>query len=163
MGLNIPKRLNSVPLSAKMIKHQIFNLAQNVRKQVIASIESSVHFALQLNETANVSNDSQLMVYVRYRGVDRIEEEMLFCTPLELHTRGIDVFRKANAFFFKSEEVNLEWRNCAGVSEDGTPLTLGRVNSFAALAQKENFSIQYKYSLHGTPTSASCEGTGTRA
>ena len=85
MGLHIPKRLNSVPLSAKMIEHQITNLAQNVGKQVIASIESSVHFALQLYETADVSNDSQLMVYVRNRGVDRIEE-MLFCTPLELHT-----------------------------------------------------------------------------
>ena len=86
------KRLNSVPLSGKIIKHRISNLAQNVREQVIASIASSVHFALQLDETTDLSNDSQLKVYVRSRGVDRIEEEILFCTPLELHTPGIDVF-----------------------------------------------------------------------
>ena len=112
-GPKYSKRLNSVlvknneTISAKIMKHQISNLARNVREQMISSIKSSVHFASQLDEITDLSNDSQLMVYVRYRGMDRIEEEMLFGTPHVLHTRGIDVFQKVNAFF-KSEKVNLQ-------------------------------------------------------
>ena len=60
------KQLNSVPLSAKITKHRISKLAQNVREQVIASIKSSEHFALHLDETADVRNDFQLVVYVPY-------------------------------------------------------------------------------------------------
>ena len=60
--------------------------------------------------------------------MDRIKEEILFCAPLGLYTRKIDVFQKVNAFF-KSKEVNLEWRN--GVSGGGAPSMLKRVNGFA--------------------------------
>ena len=93
----------------------------------------------------DVSNDFQLMVYTSYQAVDRIEEEMLLCASLELHTRGIDVFHKVKAFF-KSKEVNLEWRNCVGVSVDGGPSMLERVNNFTALAQK-NCNTQVTHCL----------------
>ena len=56
------------------------------------------------------------------------------------------MFQKANAFF-RSVEVNLEWRNCAGVSEDGAPSMLGRVNGFAVLSQKENSIIQVTHCM----------------
>ena len=36
----------------------------------------------------------------------------------------------------------MEGRNCVGVSVDGAPSALGRVNGFIAFAQKENSHIQ---------------------
>ncbi|XP_023720331.1 protein FAM200A-like [Cryptotermes secundus] len=69
-------KLNSVPLSAKVVKERISILAENVREQVISSIKESKCFAIQLDETTDVSSNSQLMVYVCYKGLHAIEEEI---------------------------------------------------------------------------------------
>ncbi|XP_068200629.1 protein FAM200C-like [Palaemon carinicauda] len=80
------------------------------------------------------------MVYIRYRGSDEIEEEMLLCSPLELRTRGIDVFNKVDACF-KKPRVDLKWIDCIAVSVDGAPAMLGHINGFVALAKQQNPDI----------------------
>jgi hypothetical protein len=115
-----------VPLSAKVVKERISILAENVREQVISSIEESKHFAVQLDETTDVSSNSQLMMYeyIRNKDSDTIEEEM-FCSPLELRARGIDVFNKVNEYF-NTQSFNLKWEDCIAVSVDGAPAMLAR-------------------------------------
>jgi hypothetical protein len=98
-------KLNSVPLSAEAVKERISILAENVREQVISSIKESECSAVQLDETTDVSSNSQLMVYVRYKGLSAIEEEFLFSSPLKLRSRLIDVFNKVNEYF---KNVNLK-------------------------------------------------------
>ncbi|XP_068235516.1 protein FAM200C-like [Palaemon carinicauda] len=139
-GQKVAKRLNTVPLSARVIKERISILAENVREQVISSVKKSKEFAIQLDETTNVSSNSQLMVYIRYRGSDEIEEEMLLCSPLELTTRGIDMFNKVDAYF-KKPSVDLKWEDCIAVSVDGVPAMLGYINGFVALAKQQNPDI----------------------
>ncbi|XP_068200595.1 protein FAM200C-like [Palaemon carinicauda] len=80
------------------------------------------------------------MVYNRYRGSDEIEEEMLLCSPLELRTRGIDVFNEVDACF-KKPSVDLKWEDCIPVSVDGAPAMLGHINGFVALAKQQNPDI----------------------
>ncbi|XP_076064977.1 protein FAM200C-like [Oratosquilla oratoria] len=109
-------------------------------EQVISSVKKSKEFAIQLDETTDVSSNSQLMVYIRYRGSDEFEEEMLLCSPLELRTRGIDVFNKVDACF-KKPNVDLKWEDCIAVSVDGAPAMLGHVNGFVALAKQQNPDI----------------------
>ncbi|XP_066961776.1 protein FAM200C-like [Macrobrachium rosenbergii] len=139
-GQKVAKQLNTVPLSARVIKERISILAENVREQVISSVKKSKEFAIQLDETTDVSSNSQLMVYIRYRGSDEIEEEMLLCSPLELRTRGIDVFNKVDACF-KKPSVDLKWEDCIAVSVDGAPAMLGHINGFVALAKQQNPDI----------------------
>ena len=55
----------------------------NIKSKVLSKIESSTVFALQLDESIDISNLSQLLVYVRYVADERINEEFLFCQPLE--------------------------------------------------------------------------------
>ena len=66
-------------------------------EHVIVSMKQTKYFAIQLDETTDLSSNSQLMVYVRYKGADNFEEELLFCSPLELRSRGIDVNEYFNA------------------------------------------------------------------
>ncbi|XP_068206255.1 protein FAM200C-like [Palaemon carinicauda] len=73
-------------------------------------------------------------------GSDEIEEEMLLCSPLELRTRGIDVFNKVDACL-KKPRVDLKWEDCIAVSVDGAPAMLGHINGFAALAKQQNPDI----------------------
>ena len=64
---------------------------ENIKSKVISIISSPV-FALQLNETTDVSNLSQLLVYNRYVADERINEEFLFCQPLKTTSKAADVF-----------------------------------------------------------------------
>ena len=59
---------------------------------------------------------------------------MLFCSPLEQRSCGIDVFNKVNAYF-KKPGVDLNWENCIPVSVDRAPAMLEHVDGFVALAK----------------------------
>ncbi|XP_068245162.1 protein FAM200C-like [Palaemon carinicauda] len=74
------------------------------------------------------------------KGSDEIEEEMLLCSPLELSTRGIDVFNEVDVCF-KKPSVDLKWQDCIAVSVDGAPAMLGHINGFVALAKQQNPDI----------------------
>ena len=39
------------------------------------------------------------MVYASYEDADNFREELLFCSPLELRSCGIDVYNKVNEYF----------------------------------------------------------------
>lgn len=144
LGQKEAMKLNSVPLSAKVVKDRISTLAENVREQVLSSINASKFFAIQLDETTDVSSNSQLMVYVRYKGLQTIEEEMLFCAPLELRCQGIDVFNKVNEYF---DKANLKWEDCIAVSVDGAPAMLGRVRGFSAFARERNPKMEVNHCM----------------
>lgn len=144
LGLKEAMKLNSVPLSARVVKERISILAENVREQVLTSISESKFFAIQLDETTDVINNSQLMVYVRYKGLQTIEQELLFCAPLELRCRGIDVFNKVNEYF---DNVNLKWEDCIAVSVDGAPAMLGHVSGSAAFAREKNPKIEVNHCM----------------
>ena len=56
-------------------------------------------FSIQLDETTDVSQCSQLLVFVRYVHADTIKEEFLFCEPLLETTKAIDVLKIVDRFF----------------------------------------------------------------
>lgn len=128
-GQKEAKKLNSVPLSARIVKERISILAENVKEQVIFALKQAKYFAIQLDETTDFSSNSQLMVYVRYKGADYFEEELL----IELRSRGIDVYSKVNEYF---NAQSLKWENCIYVSLDGAPSMLGHINGFSAFVKK---------------------------
>ncbi|XP_026476289.1 protein ZBED8-like [Ctenocephalides felis] len=138
-GQKEAKKLNSVPLSARLVKERISVLAENVNEQVIFALRQAKYFAIQLDETTDFSSNSRLMVYVRYKGVDNFEEELLFCSPLELRCRGIDIYNKVNDYF---KAQCLKWENCISVSLDGAPAMLGHINGFSAFVRKNNPTIE---------------------
>ena len=57
---------------------------------MIFKINSSLVFALQLDETTDVSNFSQLLVYIRYVADEGLMKN--FCQPLKTTSKAADVF-----------------------------------------------------------------------
>ena len=57
------------------------------------------YFAIQCDETTDVVQLSQLLVYVCYVGSTSIEEEMLICGPLKTTAKAKDVFQVVSSFF----------------------------------------------------------------
>lgn len=99
---------------------------------------------MQLDETTDVSSNSQLMVYVRYKGLRLIEEEILFCTPLDLRSRGNDNINKVNGNF---NDVNFKWEDCVALSVDGAAAMLGHVNGSSALVREKNPKVEVNHCI----------------
>ncbi|XP_066978978.1 SCAN domain-containing protein 3-like [Macrobrachium rosenbergii] len=139
-GTNQADRLKLVPLSNNTIKRRIHELSNDIKDQLISQVKNSGIFAIQVGETTDVASDAQLMVYIRYKGEKEIEEDLLMCSPLETTTKGVDVFRKVDAFF-NEPDVQLDWKSCIGVTTDGAPSMLGVNSGFLAYVKKENPSV----------------------
>jgi zinc finger BED domain-containing protein 5/7/8/9 len=121
-GTDQSKKLESVPLSDDTISRRINDLSSNVKMQTLNCMKASTIFAIQLDETTDVSNSAQLMVYVRYIGESDIEEDFLMLKNLLTTTTGGDIFEKVNSFFV---EENINWKNCLAVCTDGAPSMMG--------------------------------------
>ena len=93
------KKLESIPMSNNIIKSRIDDISENIFKQVMEELVSSPFaFSLQLDESTDVSNCSQLLSFVRYVNGNKIKEEFLFCEPFLETAKSSDVFRMVNKF-----------------------------------------------------------------
>jgi len=82
-------------------------------------------FALQLDESTDIQNNSTLLTYVRYIDHDEsdVKEDILSVFELPTHTTSSKIFKVLNGFI---EERGLEWQHCVGVSTDGAACLTGR-------------------------------------
>ena len=71
-------KLKQNPLSKNTIKARIEDMAQNIKCQDNAKIKTSPYFAIQLDETTDVVNLSQLIVFVRYVDDQEFTDDFLF-------------------------------------------------------------------------------------
>ena len=90
--------------------------------------------SLQFDESTDVANLSQLLVYVRYVYKNRVEE-FLMCEPLFATTKSRDVKDKVDAFHSTN---NLFWNDHFGsLCTDGVPVMLGVRSGFTTLVKAD--------------------------
>ena len=70
-------KLKCIPLSANTVGRRIENIAEGLKKQVSVQITRCERLAVQLNESTDVSNMSQLMILARFCFDSEIHEELL--------------------------------------------------------------------------------------
>jgi zinc finger BED domain-containing protein 5/7/8/9 len=135
LGQAAEHKLSTIPLSNDTISDRIEKMSKDILAQVVADLISSpAKFSLQLDETTDVSNLSQLAVFVRYVKHDEIKEEFLFCKPLTTTTKAADVKKLVDDFF---KDNNLSWDMVSAVCSDGAPAMLGRKSGFGALVKAD--------------------------
>lgn len=86
LGEDAAKKIDAVPLSDNSVSRRIGDMAQDVSAQLSEQVRASEYFALQLDESTDVSNAAQLLVYIRFISQERFVEEILFCKALESKT-----------------------------------------------------------------------------
>lgn len=126
-GKQYGDKLKCIPLSANTVGRRIENIAEDLKKQVLEQITQCGRFAIQLDESTDVSNMSQLMVFARFCFNNEIHEELLFCEPLKERCTGEDIFSTVNDFFNKN---NVLWKNCVSVTTDGAAALTGIKKGF---------------------------------
>ena len=76
----------------------------------------SKKFALQLDESTDISGNSQRLANVRFVDGEAIKENFLICKALPEKSTGEEIFRFTSDYLDKS---GLMWENCTDVSTDG--------------------------------------------
>jgi hypothetical protein len=84
LGPDASKKLQQIPLSNNCIRNRINYMGDDIVNQLISDIKAcSTKITIQLDESTDVENCSQLIAFVRYMRGDAIEEAFLFCKPLQ--------------------------------------------------------------------------------
>lgn len=136
--------LKTVPLSNNTVCRRIDDMAVDIVDQVVEKLKLSGSFALQLDESTDVSGEGQLIAFVRYRDISEINEHILFCKKLTGSTTGKDVFHVIDTFF---SEHNLDWKSCIHVCTDGAASMTGRVKGLIAQIKKVNPDVQWNHCI----------------
>ena len=137
-GDAVANKLAMIPLSNNTIKRRIQEISADILRQTIAAVKQSGKFSLQLDESTDIGNDAQLMVFVRYRASEDYVEQFLFCRQLTKNTTGEEIFKKVDSFF---KEHQLSWSDCVSVCADGAPSMMGTKKGFMSFVKKENQDI----------------------
>ena len=128
-GEKAARQLNLVPLSNDTVSRRIVDMADDVKNILIERIKKSRYFSIQLDETTDVADLANLLVYVRYEYDGASQEDFLFCQILITRTTAEHIFLLLNTFM---EENCLDWKKCVGVCTDGARAMTGRHNGVAA-------------------------------
>jgi hypothetical protein len=88
LSANPLKVIRNVTLSNFTILRRIEDLSFNIECELIKQTESSQGFAMQVDESTDVASPSVLLAFVVYIFNNQVEEEMLMCKPLPIHTTG---------------------------------------------------------------------------
>ncbi len=135
LGPESANKLSSLSVSNNTIKRRISDMSNDILSQIVQEIRETPSglFSIQLDETTDVANFAQLLVYVRYVKDQKMKEEFLFCRALETTTTAADIFDLINNFF---EGHSIEWKYLCGVCTDGAPAMLGCKSGFQTLVKK---------------------------
>ena len=110
------------------MKRRIEEMSDDIADQILAETkESKFEFAIQFDESTDITDYCQLLVYVRYGQANIMKTELLLNYEVSTTTKGKDIFDILNSFFKKN---GLDWKNLVGCTTDGALSMLGCRSAF---------------------------------
>lgn len=141
-GEEYEKQVKKIPMSNNTVSRRIKEMSEDVEVQVIDKLKLVDMFALQLDESTDISGKPQVVTFVRFIEDKSFIEQFLFCKDLPETTRGQDIFNLVNEYF---ENSKLSWQSCVSVCIDGCPSMAGHLTGFLALAKQKNPEIIFTH------------------
>ena len=116
LGPDSVKEIAKVPLSDNRIARRIDDISVDIENAVLEKIHISEKFALERDESTDISGHAQLLANVRIMDRDTTRENFLFCKALLEKTTGEETFRVTSEYL---EQGGLKWEKCTSVCIDG--------------------------------------------
>ncbi|XP_076817402.1 general transcription factor II-I repeat domain-containing protein 2-like [Clavelina lepadiformis] len=119
----IAKKFENVSLSHQTVARRVAELSENVTVQLKDVVQQCKYFSLALDESTDISNVSQLLVFIRT--IDKnftVFEELLKISPLRGTTKGIDIYNSLASVV----DAYGGFEKCACVVTDGARAMTGR-------------------------------------
>lgn len=111
LGQEAQKKIREIPLSNDTVKSRIQKMSTDIEEQVIDKIKKSPYFALQCDESTDISQCCQLLVFIRLLEDNKtFKEEFLFSQELETSSQGADVM---NVISHYMDKHGLMWEKLA--------------------------------------------------
>jgi hypothetical protein len=111
----IVSQIKAIPCSDNTMQRRIVQMVTDVTDQVVEKIVLAKQFAIQLDESTDISNEAELAAFVRVPEKVKILEHILFCKALKVNATGRAVFEVINDFF---NEQNIKWQWCEAICTD---------------------------------------------
>ncbi|KAH1187637.1 hypothetical protein KIL84_020386 [Mauremys mutica] len=98
---------------------------------IIKHTEECRYYVLQADESTDIVNLANLLLFVRYELNNEVYDEILFCQPMPTHTTEEAIFKVINDFI-KNNDLN--WSR-VGISTDGARAMIGSKKGAVACIQ----------------------------
>ena len=123
-GTKAVDKIKQIPLSDSTVGRRCAVISADLKQQLIWNILKAPSFGIQLDESTDISSESQLMAFCRFPVVEanRIVEHYLFCHPVGEKATSEAIFNTINEFF---EKVGLDWSKRKAVTTDGAAAMQG--------------------------------------
>uniref|UniRef100_A0A8D0YXJ0 Zinc finger MYM-type containing 6 n=1 Tax=Sus scrofa TaxID=9823 RepID=A0A8D0YXJ0_PIG len=135
LGSTAGDKMKTIPLSNNTIGHRIDELSADIEDQLIQKVRESKWFALQIDESSEMSNAALLLCYIRFidYGCSDIKEELLCCIEMPSQMTGFEIFELINKYI---DSKSLNWKHCVGLCTDGAASMTGRCSGLRAKIQE---------------------------
>ena len=91
-------------LSNDTVRGRIHDMSDSISDQVTTAVRALKYgFATQLDESTDVTNCGQLLVYVRFTENDMVKTELLVSKEMSGTTKGKNIFNIVDKFFKKND------------------------------------------------------------
>ncbi|GFX75115.1 SCAN domain-containing protein 3 [Trichonephila clavipes] len=123
-----------IPLSNDTIHRRIKDMSENIEQNTAKTLANS-NFALQVDETTDITGNAQLIAFVRFIHENDIINQFLCCRELPDFTTGKHIFQVISSYL---EEIKVSWKSCIGICTDGAPAMTGHLKGFVAHVKELN-------------------------
>ena len=97
-------------------------MSDDIADQILAEIkESKFGFAIQLEQSTDITNYCELLVYVCYTQTNIMKTELLLNHEVSTTMKGKNIFDILDSFLKKN---GLDWKNLVGCTTNGAPSML---------------------------------------
>ena len=132
---DIKAAFRAVPLGPATVTRRVELLSENVGQQVLKDLSLCEYFSLQFDESLDVMDTAQLVVFVRMAFQDfTTKEDFLTLLQLKERTRGEDIY---NVFKSYVREKNIPIHKLVAITTDGAPAMCGVHAGFIALCRND--------------------------
>ncbi|XP_076051965.1 zinc finger BED domain-containing protein 5-like [Oratosquilla oratoria] len=125
--------VENITLSSHTLKKRIAAMDENIKNQLVARLQQSKYFSLQLDEATVSGERTYLQCYVRYVFSGEVHNDFLFCRPLSKNATGETMFNVVDDFIIYN---NLDWSQCVSICMDDAHAGTGRWRSLARHVQE---------------------------
>ena len=137
LGEEAECEVSKVPVSNNTISRRVDDLSNNI-SGILSEILQNNNFALQVDETTDITGKAQLLAFVRFENEGETIENFLCCKELPETTKGHDIFNILSSYL---ESYNLSWNQCVGICTDGAPSMIGSVQGFVSRVKEKNSEV----------------------
>lgn len=157
------KTFSQISLSRNTVTRRIEDMSRDIKEQFKSKAAHFVAFSLACDESTDISDSAQLLVFIR--GVSNnmeITQELAGLETLRSTTKSEDLFAAVARVL---DANGLSWEKMVGITTDGAPAMVGRKAGLATLvsqkvAQCGGKVAQYHCILHQEQLCAKSIGLG---